>query len=77
MRHYFGKLPVVLRISALLVGAPLVIFGVGSMLSDLAQAIRLRSFAAAPHFGLELGPVFAVVGLSFLWPLRPVDARNR
>jgi hypothetical protein len=76
MTHHFGKLPVVLKISALLVGAPLVILGVGSMMSDMAQVVRLRSFTAAPHFGLELGPVFALVGLSFLWPLRPTASQN-
>jgi hypothetical protein len=77
MTLYFGKLPVVLKISALSVGAPLVVFGIGSMLSDMAQIVRLHSFTAAPHFGLELGPVFAVVGLSFLWPLRPIGGQSR
>jgi hypothetical protein len=54
-----------------------VIVGFGSMLSDMAQIIRLHSFSASPHFGLELGPVFAAVGLSFLWPLRPFESDNR
>ncbi len=77
MTRRFGRLPVVLKLSALSVGAPLVIVGFGSMLSDMAQIIRLHSFSASPHFGLELGPVFAAVGLSFLWPLRPFESDNR
>jgi hypothetical protein len=77
MTRLFGTLPVVLKISALSVGLPLVMFGIGSMMSDLAQIVRLRSFTAGPHFGLELGPVFAVVGLSFLWPLRSFHPPGR
>jgi hypothetical protein len=42
----------------------------------MEQILRLRSFTASPHFGLELGPVFAVVGLSFLWPLRPIESEE-
>ena len=77
MTRTFGKLPVVLKISALSVGTPLVILGLGSMVTDFAEILRLRSFTASPHFGLELGPVFAVVGLSFLWPLRPIGSPER
>ncbi len=77
MTRHFGRLPVVLKISALSVGAPLVILGIVSMVSDLAQIARLHSFTASPHFGLELGPVFAAVGLSFLWPLRPIESQDR
>jgi len=54
-----------------------VILGIVSMVSDLAQIVRLHSFTASPHFGLELGPVFAAVGLSFLWPLRPIESQDR
>jgi hypothetical protein len=77
MSRHFGKLPVVLKISALSVGAPLVILGISSVISDLAQIVRLHSFTAAPHYGLELGPVFAAVGLSFLWPLRPIEGQDQ
>ncbi len=77
MTRKIGKLPVVLKISALSVGSPLVVLGMGSIFSDLAEILRVHSFTAAPHFGLELGPVFAVVGLSFLWPLRPIESPDR
>ncbi len=77
MRRYFGKLPVVLKIAALSVGAPLLLLGVGSMVSDVFQIIRMQSFIAAPHSGLEFGPVFASVGLSFLWPLRPFAGNDQ
>ncbi len=72
MPHLHGRLPVVWSISALSLGAPLVVVGVASMLSDLAEILQIRGLAATQHFGLGLGlgPMFAVVGLSFLWPLR-------
>jgi hypothetical protein len=76
MTNSFGALPVVLKISALSVGAFLVLLGVSSIVSDMAQIVRLHSFTAAPHFGLEVGPVFAVVGMSFLWPLRPLSGHD-
>ena len=71
MRSHFETLPVLIKLSALSVGTPLVLLGAVLIASDMAQIIRLHSFSAAPHFGLAMGPVFALVGASFLWPLRP------
>lgn len=76
MTHGFATLPVLLKLSALSVGSPLVLFGIGSMVTDLVEIVRTHSLTASPHVGLELGPVFAVVGLSFLWPLRPFETRK-
>jgi hypothetical protein len=54
----------------------MILLGFSSMLSDLAEIVRRHSFTAAPHLGLEVGPVFVVVGLSFLWPLRPLNGHG-
>jgi hypothetical protein len=70
MRSHFETLPVLIKLSALSVGTPLVLLGLVLIASDMAQIIRLHSFSAAPHFGLAIGPIFALVGASFLWPLR-------
>lgn len=72
MKVHFETLPVVCKLSALSIGVPLVLLGLTLVSSDIGEIARRHSFLAAPHFGLALGPVFALVGASFLWPLRPV-----
>jgi len=72
MISQFGTLPVVIKLSALSLGTPLLLLGLILIASDLAEILRSHSLTAAPHVGLALGPVFALVGLSFLWPLRPI-----
>jgi hypothetical protein len=70
MRSKSETLPVVIKLSALCVGSPLVVLGFSLMLSDLSQMIRSHVVLAAPHPGLAFGPMCVLVGLSFLWPLR-------
>lgn len=76
MKQFLNGLPVVVKISALTVGMPLVVMGLVLMVSDLSETIRLGSVLAMPHLELLVGAAFAVVGLSFLWPLRAYGHRN-
>ena len=75
MTNGFAGLPMMVKVSALCMGAPLVLTGVMMMLGDVAKDLtsisRSHVLVAGPHFGLAMGFVFAVVGGSFLWPLRP------
>ncbi len=73
MSNYSAKTPITTRIFALCMGAPLVLVGLtmmlGDLLEDVGQISISHDLAAGPHFGLALGPIFAFVGASFLWPL--------
>lgn len=69
-RSFFGRLTVATKISAFSVGVPLFVMGLVLMMSDLAETLRLHSVLAAPQGDLAIGAAFAVVGLSFLWPMR-------
>jgi hypothetical protein len=69
MRRAFEALPVAIKVSALSFGAPLVLLGLALVLSDLNAIVKSHSILGVTHVGLALGPVFALVGLSFLWPL--------
>jgi len=60
-----------LKLSALSLGTPLLFMGLVLMMSDVEVILRQHSMSAAGGYGLLSGSVFAVVGLSFLWPLRP------
>jgi hypothetical protein len=71
MNKGLGPLPVMVKLSALSLGTPLVLMGLVLMMSDLEIIVKQHSLSAAGGYGLVSGPIFAVVGLSFLWPLRP------
>jgi hypothetical protein len=70
MKSNSETLPVVIKLSALSVGSPLVLLGLSLLVSDLSEIMRRRTLLAAPHSGLTFGPMCVIVGLSFLWPLR-------
>jgi len=72
MKSTFNTLPLYVKLSALFVGVPLVVLGCTLMVSDLNEMIRLHSFSGADAFSLVVGPAFALVGISFLWPMRPM-----
>jgi hypothetical protein len=75
MKNAFGTLPLYVKICALCVGGPLLMFGCTLVVADLNEVIRLHSFSATEHVGLAIGPIFTLVGISFLWPLRPFQTR--
>ena len=68
MRNHSGC-PILVKISALSFGAPLVLLGLALVALDLLGLLRVLNSPVAPLSGLALGPVFAVVGASFLYPL--------
>jgi hypothetical protein len=70
MRSKLDTLPVVIKLSAVCFGAPLVVMGIWLLLSDALQMMRSHAVLAAPLAGLAFGPMCVLVGLSFLWPLR-------
>jgi hypothetical protein len=70
MRSKFVTLPVFIKLSALFVGAPLVVLGVWLLFSDASEMMRSHTMTSAPLAGLAFGPMCVFVGLSFLWPLR-------
>jgi hypothetical protein len=59
------------KISALSLGTPLLLVGLILAMSDLELIVKQHSLSATGGYGLVSGPIFAVVGLSFLWPLLP------
>ena len=69
MKRRFAALPLLTQISALIIGFPLVALGLMQTIMNVAAIIRLHSVVGAPHDGLAVGPLFAMVGASFLWPL--------
>ncbi len=50
---------------------PLLVYGVVLTAAEVLAIVQARTLYAGPHLGLAVGPVFALVGASFLWPLRP------
>jgi hypothetical protein len=76
MKRFWNRLPVVVQISALTVGMPLVVTGLFFMVSDLLETIRSRSVLTTPHLELLVGGAFMAVGMSFLWPLRAYGQRH-
>jgi hypothetical protein len=71
MRSGFARLPLLLTISALTLGMPLLLYGLVLTATEVLAIIEARTLYAGPHLGLAVGPVFMLVGISFLWPLRP------
>jgi len=71
MKNAFGMLPLYVRVCALCVGVPLVFLGCMLTASDLNEMIRLHSLSGTQDFDFIIGPIFALVGISFLWPVRP------
>ncbi len=69
MKRHIEKLPAMIKLSAVLFGCPLVLLGFTLMMTDIAQMIRLHSLATAAFSGLAIGPVFVLLGASFLWPI--------
>ena len=78
MTNGIALLPLVTKAFAFCAGAPLLYLGVTMMGADLMQDISVLTHAhgltAMSQTGLALGPVFVLVGISFLWPLRPFQA---
>ncbi len=75
MTNGFALLPLVTKACAFCAGAPLLYLGVtmmgSNLMRDISALTHAQGLAAASQTGLALGPVFALVGISFLWPLRP------
>jgi hypothetical protein len=71
MKSTIIALPLYVKLSALLVGVPMVMLGCTLIVSDLNEMIRVQSISGFDFSNLVIGPLFAVVGISFLWPMRP------
>lgn len=68
---------VIMKISAISFGIPLVLFGVALMVIDVLGQLRILTSTMAPLSGIAIGPIFALVGASFLYPLIALNANPR
>lgn len=69
MPSSLSGLPILIRISALAIGSPLILFGLALMAVDVLGQLKLVTPAMEPLAGIALGPVFVLLGGSFLYPL--------
>jgi hypothetical protein len=77
MRTTVHGFPILMKISAISIGVPLIVFGIVLMAVDVLGQLRILSSSVAPLSGFAIGPIFALVGASFLYPLVALGARPR
>ncbi len=77
MRAKMNGFPVIMKISALSFGVPLILVGIALVVLDILGQLRILSSMVEPLSGIAIGPIFALVGASFLYPLIALGAQSK